>query len=91
MSRKKGKTVFERMPSPSGFGEQRDEDSLVGRQKIQAILKEIPEHLLPKKVEGNTAVPYADFTMPELVHMNTPYFPNYLPQIKPRRMKIILP
>ena len=29
--RAKGKTVFERMPSPSGFGEQRDDNSLVGR------------------------------------------------------------
>ena len=78
----KKKSIFERMPSPSGFGQQSNESKDVGRNKINALLDEIPPHLLRKKVEGNEAKQYADFTMPELVHLNKPEFPNYLKSVK---------
>ena len=77
------------MPSPSGFGRSAHESGPQGRAKIKEVLSEVPAHRQRKKIEGNTAKPYADFTRPELVHMNVPDWPNYLKVYKPQRIKII--
>ena len=53
------------------------------------MLDEIPPHLLRKKFEGNEAKPYADFTMPELVHLNKPEWPNYLKAVKQNKVRVI--
>ena len=87
---KKVKSIFERMPSPSGFGTQQGESNQVGRAKIKSLLDEMPPHLRKVKVfEENDAKPYAEFTMPELVHLNKPEFPNYLKVYKPHIVKIV--
>ena len=63
VSKRKSKSIFERMPSPSGFGHtSSDENGAAGRDKVKALLDEIPIHLRRKPVEGNNATPYADFT-----------------------------
>jgi len=77
------------MPSPSGFGTQQGDASQVGRAKIKTLLDEIPPHLRRIKDEDNDAKPYADFTMPELVYLNKPEFPNYLKTFKPRKTKVV--